>query len=434
MVTILASSGFPARADLPTPSIDVRLVGSDGAPASDALVYVGVPGPGRGLVRVEPSATGLVSLMVPDLTKIALPEDLAQRHVNYLIHVYSFEQTPTQAGTYAADVSVIGFVLDTLTGTPTTSPSPDGATYTLRPTAIELTATDADCQAAAPDVGVVCDYEQHFDADLQGVALPFMTNYGGGIDWASTYVVETSKTIKTEWVVKVGGDPWAKGEGKLTTSQTDQSSLSTPESARLGNSNLGISQDKFIEWQYVREVAKLCALFGAFCTSEQYVRPWEWTGAIIPGPTQAPSYPYDQAGEPSIDNQNCTRRYEDGLRTGIGNDESLMTTFEFGASGGYRDEFAVQATWNASTDATFDLSHNYYVVDDNYKMHFLFVPWGLAAQLEGATCPEDDITQTYTDAANHDLTNVGVGEMPQTPFTVVCPDEVPSQLRRIACD
>ncbi|MDQ1710646.1 MAG: hypothetical protein QOE45_96 [Frankiaceae bacterium] len=392
------------------------------------------------MTRIRANANGFVRLPIAELTRIALPSDLAQRHVNYIVRAYASDAPPTEAGTYPVDTAYVGFVLDTVTGLPTTTPTPDGATYTMRQRSLAFADPTRSCavlRQGASDNYATCEQHTYFDADLQSVKIPFVTNYGGGTDWASTITVETSKEVKTEWMIKAGADEWGKGEGKLTTSETGRSTVSTPESPRVGNTHLGRSIDQDQDWQFVRETSEVCVFVHLFCTNDEIVRPYEWTGGIIPHPVQVPSYPYDQAGEPGFDNFNCTRRYEMPVVITHGHDEELGTTLMFGASGGFRDEISIEAEWSVSTTQTSDLSHAYYIVDDSQPMHFLFVPGGLNVGYVDAEprCAEDDIAHAFSDADSHDLTNVGLGETPDpNPKAIdVCKPEVPAQIRNLLC-
>jgi hypothetical protein len=444
--TVVAVPGAPALAGSSgpaAPGIAFRLVRSNGAPASGATVFTTIPGAGHSGVTLHANVDGLVQLPVAPLTQLAHPAELAQRRVDYIVRAYAFDAAVRGPGVYAADTAYIGFVLDTLTGLVTTHPSPNGATYTMRKRSLALDSAAGSCQDLVPPDGnsyATCEQHTYFDSDLQSIHIPFVHNYGGGSDWASTLTVETSKEIQTEWMLKAGSDRWGKAEGKLTTTQTDRSSVSTPEMPQVGNVHLGKSIDQDEDWQFVRETTEICGFAGFFCNKDETVRPFEWTGGIIPHAVQVPSYPYDQAGEPGAENFNCTRRYEAGLDVSNGDDEELGTTIAFSASGGFRDEVSIEAIWSYKTTETSDLTHTYYVVAHTQPMHFLFVPGGISGDIEKEpTCPEDDIAHTYSDAADHDLTNVGgIVTVPDNPTPITpafdgCSEGLPAQIRNLTC-
>ena len=414
-------------------SIAFQLVTSTGSPASGADVVVGVPGAGTKLLRLRANSSGTVVVGTEALIGLALPVDKTQGRFNVIVRSYYSDAPVEGPGTYEIDLAHIGFVFDIATRRATTTPNPDGARYTMRSDSQRFVVEDVDCKSVLQEDYSSCERTEYFDDDLVFVDVPFVENYGGGEDWASTLSISMSKTVQTEWFIKGDGGKWVKAEGKLTTTVVDEEVVTTPESAPVGDVPLGTSKSGTQTWQYVRVVTKVCGVFGFFCATDEEVRPHEWHGAIKYSDAESPAYPYDQAGPPGPGNFNCTLRYDNDVTYAIGHDTTLMMTMGFSASGGFRDEVLVEAEWTSKNSFGYDFNHTYKIVDDELPYHYLFNWGGLAVDpTDEDTCPEDGIETTYTDASMQDDLQNPWAEPPPTTIGV-CPESFPERLRRAMC-
>jgi hypothetical protein len=421
-----------AAADDPSKALTFMLT-RDGRPASSAIVLISVPGQAGAALTATSDRDGVVHIPFDRLLTVATPKVVANDNVNILIRAYQPDEPVNHVGTHLVHAAYIGFAFDTA-DMAIRNYGIQGGMFALTKQKMAFTDVSTDCSLDPTAPWVTCDIQNYFDADLRSIEVPISINYGGGKDWASTLAISRSKSVQTDHYIKVNGGAWAKAEGKLSTSESDTVTLSTPETAPIGNVKNGrASTNVAEEWEFVRTVTKICGFGSFFCTTDSEVRPWEWTGSLhISSPT-SPVSPYDMAGPPSSENLNCTRMYSTDMSTATGHDTSLTGLMNFSADGGFRDEMGVEVEWSVKIGAADEFNHTYKIVGSTEPRHFLFAYNGLAifGTDNEPTCPEDGIHMTYTDASTRDLTNVGL-DMP-TSDGGSCPPEAPRQVQEALC-